>query len=47
MYLSGAAPTPGEYGFLDLSGLHRELPADLAERVLARRRLRQRAPDRP
>ncbi len=34
MYLSGAAPTPGEYSFLDLSGLHRELPADLAERVL-------------
>ncbi len=34
MYLSGAAPTPGEYSFLDLSQLHRELPADLAERVL-------------
>ncbi len=34
MYLSGAAPTPGEYSFLDLSELHREVPADLAERVL-------------
>ena len=34
MYLSGNAPTPGEYSFLDLSELHRELPADLAERVL-------------
>ena len=34
MYLSGAAPTPGEYSFLDLSELHRELPDDLAERVL-------------
>jgi bifunctional oligoribonuclease and PAP phosphatase NrnA len=34
MYLSGNAPTPGEYSFLDLSEVHRELPADLAERVL-------------
>ena len=34
MYLSGSAPTPGEYGFLDLSELQRELPRDLAERVL-------------
>ena len=34
MYLSGAAPTPGEYSFLDLSQLDRELPADLGERVL-------------
>jgi len=34
MYLSGSAPTPGEYGFLDLSELQRELPQDLAERVL-------------
>jgi phosphoesterase RecJ-like protein len=34
MYLSGAAPTPGEYSFLDLSQLQRELPADLGERVL-------------
>ncbi len=34
MYLSGDAPTPGEYSFLDLSNLHRELPPDLGERVL-------------
>ncbi len=34
MYLSGEAPTPGEYGFLDLSGLRRVLPDDLEERVL-------------
>jgi phosphoesterase RecJ-like protein len=34
MYLSGTAATPGEYGFLDLSELRRELPADLSERVL-------------
>ena len=34
MYLSGTAPTPGEYSFLDLSELQRELPADLSERVL-------------
>jgi phosphoesterase RecJ-like protein len=34
MYLSGTAPTPGEYGFLDLSDVSRELPPDLAERVL-------------
>ncbi len=34
MYLSGAAPTPGEYSFLDLSRVHRDLPVDLAERVL-------------
>jgi len=34
MYLSGSAPTPGEYGFLDLSTLQRELPADVEERVL-------------
>src|SRR5437899_5848086 len=34
MYLSGTARAPGEYSFLDLSELHRELPADLAERVL-------------
>jgi bifunctional oligoribonuclease and PAP phosphatase NrnA len=34
MYLSGRAPTPGEYGFLDLSGLRRALPDDLEERVL-------------
>ena len=34
MYLSGDAPTPAEYRFLDLSDLQRELPADLEERVL-------------
>ena len=34
MYLPGGAPTPAEYGFLDLSGLRRELPEDLGERVL-------------
>src|SRR5215470_10721059 len=34
MYLSGNAPTPGEYGFLDLSTLRRELPADVEDRVL-------------
>ena len=34
MYLSGNAPTPGEYRFLDLSTLRRELPADAEERVL-------------
>jgi bifunctional oligoribonuclease and PAP phosphatase NrnA len=34
MYLSGQGPTPGEYGFLDLSDLRRSLPDDLEERVL-------------
>jgi phosphoesterase RecJ-like protein len=34
MYLSGNAPTPAEYGFLDLSTLQRDLPADLEERVV-------------
>ncbi len=34
MYLSGTAATPGEYRFLDLSDVQRELPADLEERVL-------------
>jgi phosphoesterase RecJ-like protein len=34
MFLTGAAPTPGEYGFLDLAGLVRELPDDVGERVL-------------
>jgi bifunctional oligoribonuclease and PAP phosphatase NrnA len=34
MYLSGNAPTPAEYRFLDLGGLERELPPDLEERVL-------------
>jgi phosphoesterase RecJ-like protein len=34
MYLSGSAPTPAEYRFLDLSDVRRELPEDLGERVL-------------
>jgi bifunctional oligoribonuclease and PAP phosphatase NrnA len=34
MFLSGTAPTPGEYRFLDLDGLSRELPGDVGERVL-------------
>src|SRR3954469_6745449 len=34
MYLAGDAPLPGEFGFLPLGELHRELPDDLEERVL-------------
>jgi phosphoesterase RecJ-like protein len=34
MYLSGDAPLPGEYSFLDLGDLSRSLPDDLGERVL-------------
>jgi phosphoesterase RecJ-like protein len=34
MYLSGDAPTPGEYRFLDLTGVERKLPEDMEERVL-------------
>src|ERR1700742_3297516 len=34
MYLSGDAPLPGEYAFLELGGLVRSLPDDFAERVL-------------
>ena len=34
MYLSGQAPTPGEYRFLDLDGLLRDIPDDIGERVL-------------
>jgi phosphoesterase RecJ-like protein len=34
MYLAGPAPLPGEYGFLALDDLLRELPRDHAERVL-------------
>ena len=34
MYLSGDAPTPGEYRFLDLSGIRRLLPDDTEGRVL-------------
>ncbi len=33
-YLSGDAPTPAEYRFLDLADVRRELPDDLEERVL-------------
>ena len=34
MYVSGAAPLPREYAFMDFNGLLRELPADLEHRVL-------------
>jgi phosphoesterase RecJ-like protein len=34
MYLYGQVPLPAEYGFMDLSELTRELPADMDERVL-------------
>jgi bifunctional oligoribonuclease and PAP phosphatase NrnA len=34
MFLAGPAPLPGEYRFLPLEGLLRELPADAPERVL-------------
>jgi len=34
MYLAGDAPTPGEYRFLDLDDLRRELPEDIEQRVL-------------
>ena len=34
MFLAGPAPLPGEYRFLSLDGLQRELPADAAERAL-------------
>ena len=34
MYLAGSAPLPREYGFMQLDGLLRELPADAGERVL-------------
>jgi bifunctional oligoribonuclease and PAP phosphatase NrnA len=34
MYLAGSAPLPGEYRFLALDELLRELPADRGERVL-------------
>ena len=46
MHLSGEAPLPGEFGFLPLDELRRDLPDDLEERVLLARRLRERAPDR-
>ena len=34
IFLDGPAPLPGEYGFLPLDDLRRELPADVAERTL-------------
>jgi phosphoesterase RecJ-like protein len=34
MYLYGPSPLPSEYGFMELEGLHRELPADTGDRVL-------------
>src|SRR5205085_12534928 len=34
MYLAGQAPLPGEYSFMQLDELRRELPDDAAERVL-------------
>ena len=34
MFLAGPAPLPGEYRFLALQDLHRELPTDAAERTL-------------
>jgi phosphoesterase RecJ-like protein len=34
MYLVGQAPLPGEYSFMELTDLHRDLPADAGERVL-------------
>jgi phosphoesterase RecJ-like protein len=34
MYLAGDGPLPGEYGFMQLDGLLRELPDDMEERTL-------------
>jgi len=34
MFLSGGAPLPGEYAFMQLDGLLRELPDDIEDRVL-------------
>jgi phosphoesterase RecJ-like protein len=34
MYLAGGAPLPGEYAFMPLGDLHRDLPDDAGERVL-------------
>jgi phosphoesterase RecJ-like protein len=34
MFLSGSAPLASEYGFMQLDGVLRELPADVADRVL-------------
>lgn len=34
MYLFGRVPLPAEYAFMDLTELHRDLPADVGERVV-------------
>ena len=34
MFIPGQAPLPGEYTFMELDGIHREPPADHAQRVL-------------
>jgi len=34
LYLSGSAPLPAEYGFLELDEVRRDLPEDMEERVL-------------
>src|ERR687895_1746591 len=34
MYLAGGSALPGEYGFMELDGVRRELPPDAATRVL-------------
>jgi phosphoesterase RecJ-like protein len=34
MYLSGQVPPPGEYAFMDLHELRRELPQDVGERIV-------------
>src|ERR671914_3136678 len=34
MYLAGGSALPGEYGFMELDGVRRELPHDAATRVL-------------
>src|SRR2546428_1754135 len=34
MYLAGQAPLPGEYAFMPLDDLHRDLPKDVGDRVL-------------
>ena len=46
MFLAGPAPLPGEYRFLRLEELQRELPADTVGRDADRRRLREREPAR-
>src|SRR5438128_5871156 len=34
MYIAGQAPLPGEYAFMPLEELHRDVPDDVSERVL-------------